>query len=98
MKVKLTRKRKVYGRRYAKGSVVEVPQAFGKRLVYIGDAKPSKGKVSKSEGTPLPRGVPKLDLLKNEGLETVEDVQDADLTEINGIGKATEKHIKDALG
>jgi hypothetical protein len=98
MKVKLTRKREIYGRTYPKRAVVDVPRAFGERLIYIGDAEKGSGKQSDPIKRELPRTTPKYDLLKENGLETIEDVEDADLTKIKGIGEATEKLIKDHFG
>lgn len=98
MKIKLTRKREIYGRLYPKGGVADVPTAFGERLIYIGDAKPTKAKETGPTGTPLPRGIPKRELLKKHGFDTEEKALDGDLTTIKGIGDATEKYIKDSIG
>ena len=96
MKVQLTRSREIYGRKYAKGGVVDVPSLYGKRLIYIGDAKTTQGKISESH-TELPVGIPHREKLISYGFDTREKVAKGNLTTITGIGQATERQIKNAL-
>ncbi len=96
MKVQLMRSREIYGRKYAKGGVVDVPSLYGKRLVYIGDAKPTNGRESESH-TELPHGLPHREKLISYGFDTREKVAKGNLTTITGIGQATERQIKNAL-
>ena len=92
MKVKLTRGREIYGRYYPKGSVVEIPPLYGKRLIKIGDATGTNDVTH----TELPE-FPERDKIIDYGFDTVEKVLKADLTSIPGIGPATQTKIKDAI-
>ena len=71
-------------RTYKKGEKVQLFKELEERLIRIGKAE----RVDMEE-------IPYKDKLDEAGLHSPEQIVSADLTKIKGIGKATQKEIKD---
>jgi hypothetical protein len=92
MKIKFLRP--VQGMAYWEDDVADIPDVKASRLVNSGFAimiPETEGPVNK-----LPDNLPAREILFDNGLETIQDVQNAIdvLTDFDGIGKATAKKIK----
>lgn len=84
--IKFTRK----WRSHKKGEEKSFNAELERRLVRIGKAEYINEPVKDLD-------IEHFDKLKEAGLDTPEQILAADLTRIKGIGKATEKRIKDEL-
>jgi len=77
-------------RTYKTGSSHEFNKNLERRLVKLGIAKYAQSSI-------LDTDVDRKQELYDAGFETVDEALKGDLTAIEGIGKATEKKIKDEL-
>lgn len=77
-------------RKHKAGDEVQLHEALERRLVQINKAKRMTVETPELE-------IPHYDTLKENGIETVEQILAADLTLIDGIGEKTADKIKQAV-